>query len=221
MVASTANFSAPPKTAEPARYPLFGRSEIVLYTVDDVLKMVSLGIIPEDSTTELLDGVVVFKDRSDLGGDPRVHGKQHRLCVNLLTALVPRIANERRHVQIQLPLVCGEMHMPEPDFAIIRGSARDYADRFPTAADALVVIEVADSSLPRDSNRKLEIYAAANIPQYLLINLRNLTIEHYADPDAASSAYRSKSTFTREQSLMLNGGTDGENISVLAAEMLP
>src|ERR1700722_11253416 len=95
---------------------------LVHFTVDDVTLMVRQGILPEDSTTELLNGLIVVKDRADHAGDPMVHGARHRLAIRRLMALAARIESDSRHAQVQLPIICGVDQMPEPDFAVIKGT---------------------------------------------------------------------------------------------------
>lgn len=148
------------------------------------------------------------------------HSPLHRLVISLLTQLALRINNASRFVQIQLPVVCPPDGAPEPDAAVVRGSPRDYAARFPTSRDVFSVIEVAHSSLARDHDDKLPIYASAGIPQCLIVNLNNNTIEIFEDPDAASQQYRTKATADRDARIILKVG-DAEIFEFEAAEILP
>lgn len=199
---------------------LSSRGRLVRFTVSDVLSMIEQGILAEDSASELLDGLVIFKDRSDLGEDPLMHGPKHRAAIRFLTALAARIETPARHAQLQLPVICDENEMPEPDFAIVRGTDADYLDRLPCAADVFVVVEAAHSSLERDQVEKLAIYARAGIRQYVILNLRNRSIELYTDPDATAGAYRTRATFTPDQEVSLEAGSDGP-VRFRAEELLP
>ena len=221
MVAATGPKSPTPyRNVEVPPSSLAGRGSLVRFTVDDVLSMMRQGIVPEGATTELLRGFLVLKDRSDLGGDPLMHGTRHRACVRRLTSLAGRIETATRFAQIQCPIICGSNEMSEPDFALIRGTDADYATRLPTASDVIVIIEAADSSYERDSGEKLETYAFAGIPQYAIVNLRNSTIEEYGDVDSAAGAYRQKAIYSRDQTVILRGGING-NIPLLVADVLP
>ena len=180
MVAAPAA-SSPPAPVPPSA--LAGRGPLVRFTVDDVQAMLRAGLLPEDASTELLDGCIVRTDKSAQGGDPRMHSPGHRYTVTQLTDLAGIINSTDRHVQIQLPIVCGPTQMPEPDFAIVRGPRTAYADRLPTAADTLCIVEVADSSLERDREEKLPVYARAGVPRYIILNLRNRTAEVYGRID--------------------------------------
>ena len=107
------------------------RASVVPLTVEQYQRMIEEGIVPEDSTVELLHGALVRKDRSVIGEDPMGHSPLHRMVVALLTALAARLNCDRWHVSIQLPVRCPPDGEPEPDGAIIRGTPRDYPDRLP------------------------------------------------------------------------------------------
>lgn len=179
------------------------RASILPLTIEQYLRMIDEKIIPENATTELLRGVVIRKNRSSPGEDPMAHGPRHRMVVSLLTALTAKINRPEQHLQIQLPVACPPDGAPEPDGSIARGSPRDYADRIPGPADVTCVIEAAHSSLDRDREDKLPVYAAAGVPQDIIINLANDTIEVYTDPDPAGEQYRTKSTLERGDTLAL------------------
>ena len=59
---------------------------------------------------------------------------------------------------------------PEPDVFWVK--SRRYLDSHPTAADTLLAIEVADSSLHFDRTTKAELYAAAGIQEYWVVDVQ-------------------------------------------------
>ena len=83
-------------------------------------------------------------------------------------------------VQTQSPIDLGELSEPEPDIAVIRGDARDYSQAHPRTA--LLIVEVAESSLDYDRTEKASLYAAAGIPDYWVLNLRDRRLEVRRDP---------------------------------------
>jgi Uma2 family endonuclease len=83
-------------------------------------------------------------------------------------------------VRTQLPLALGEYSEPEPDVAVVVGSARDYANAHPTTA--VLVVEIADSTLALDRHTKASLYAAAGVPEYWIVNLVERQIEIYREP---------------------------------------
>jgi Uma2 family endonuclease len=196
-----------------------GRWRVPRFTRSDAEAMVRLGIIPEDATTELLNGLVVLVDRSARDQDPTMIGQDHRKCVEKLSALRKKIDHEQRHVESQQPLVCTETHVPQPDFMVLRGTVDDYDD-LPTAADAFCVVEVADSSYERDAGEKLAGYARAGVQQYVIINLRNRTAEVYTAPNIAAGTYPPPAIVAENLQLSLRVG-DAEFFTVALAALLP
>lgn len=103
MVASSQaiseRFIAPPAPL------LSGRWRLVRFTRKDAETLVRQGIIPEDASTELLDGMIVLKDRSARDQDPTLIGPDHRKSVERLSALRKVVDSDLRHVESQQPLV--------------------------------------------------------------------------------------------------------------------
>ncbi len=86
---------------------------------------------------------------------------------------------------------------PQPDVAwVVR---RDYRRHRPTAADVLLIIEVAESSLASDRGEKAELYATAGIAEYWLVDLTSQAVEVRRDPFGGQ--YRSLQTYTGDQEL--------------------
>lgn len=90
---------------------------------------------------------------------------------------------------------------PQPDAALVR--QQSYAELRPQASDVLLVIEVADSSLAYDRGEKADIYAAAGIHDYWVVNAVDWTVEVHRDPSL--NGYR-----------LLRSYAGGEKISPLA-----
>jgi Uma2 family endonuclease len=180
--------------------------------------MMEAGILREGEPIELIDGLLVYKDRSAQGDDPMTIGKKHNLVIKLLAELDRELERLGCHMQTQGPVTLSSHDEPEPDALVLRGRPRAYAERLPTAEDAEAVIEVADSSLEADRGRKLELYARARSPQYLIVNLRDSVIEVHDTP--VGNGY-SRTTIVREGGrLSLRAGAD-RVLEVEAAQILP
>jgi hypothetical protein len=185
---------------EPSPAPPLRQARI---TINQYNQMIEQHILPEDPSTELLNGLLVHKNRAALGEDPTTIGSDHRLVVKLLAGIDARLVPLGCHMQTQQPITLSAFDEPEPDAALLLGKPRDYTGRKPTAKDVLAVIEVADSSLATDRTTKLEIYARANLPLYLIINLPEKCIEQYTHPLPKSARYAQMQTLTPKQSLAL------------------
>ena len=75
---------------------------------------------------------------------------------------------------------------PEPDVAVVALDTPTNEARRPTSAS--LIVEVAESSLAYDRDRKGPLYAAAGIQDYWLVNLpeRCLEVHRQPGPDATS-----------------------------------
>jgi Uma2 family endonuclease len=121
---------------------------------------------------QLIDGVVI--EMSPMGSP-------HAEMIISLTRLLIRQAPEELRVRVQLPLAIGADSEPEPDLAVVRATPR--GSEHPSTA--LLVIEVADSSLALDLGAKAELYARAKVPEYWVIDLKKSEVVVHRTPRAA------------------------------------
>lgn len=152
------------------------------HSVDEHHEMIDAGILVSGEPFELLNGQIVRKIRSASGEDLRTVGVEHALIVTRLAQLSRDFEPFGCHLQTQQPTTLPPRDEPEPDAAIVRSSIEDYSDHHPGAADFLCVIEVADSSLSRDRGYKLQLYANAGVPMYVIVNLIDRVIEVNRQP---------------------------------------
>ncbi len=130
--------------------------------------MVALGFF-RDERVELIRGIVV---RMAPIGPP------HCSVVELLNErLVPALAGRAR-VRIQLPFVATDGSEPEPDVAVV--PVASYKAQHPDRA--LLVVEVAESSLDYDRETKGPLYAASGVPEYWVVDVNGQAIEVYSQP---------------------------------------
>ena len=193
------------------------RREIVPLTVEQYHGMIEAGILAEGEPIELLDGLLVRRNR----GEGMTTHPLHSLVVSQLNIrIVAALAGLPCHVRVQSPLTLPPRDEPEPDLAIVIGQPADYALRHPGPADVTCVIEVAGSSLERDRTVKQRIYATAGIPQYVIANLVDSRIEVFERPDRVKGRYRRQSELTGEEelALLLPGN---HRLTIPAADGLP
>jgi len=191
--------------------------EIVPLTVGQYHGMIEAGILAEGEPIELLDGLLVRMSR----GKGMTTTPLHSLGVSKLNLLlVAALGVFRCHVRIQSPVTLPPRDEPEPDLAIVRGLPADFALLHPGPADVTCVIEVAGSSLERDRTVKQRIYAAAGIPQYVIVNLVDSRLEVFERPDTAKGRYRRRTELAgdAEISLLL---PENRRLVVAASDCLP
>ncbi len=143
------------------------------FSVDEYYRMAEAGILREDDRVELIEGEIV--EMSPIGS-------RHAGCVKTLNALLGRHLGQTVVVSVQDPIYLDEFSVPQPDIALLRPREDFYTKGHPIPSDVLLVIEVADSSVEFDRNKKLPLYAQANIPEVWIINLPQETIEIYMQP---------------------------------------
>lgn len=164
-------------------------------------RLVELGLF-QDERIELLWGVLVKKSPQS---------PPHASSIQKLTSLLMPRRLESCSVRVRSPLALSDDSEPEPDVAIVaRG---DYDAEHPTSA--LLVIEVADTSLRLDRN-KAALYASAGIGEYWIVNLNARTVEVYSSPEG--DRYAEVRT-ARERDTLRPTALPGVEIAV--AEILP
>jgi Uma2 family endonuclease len=144
-------------------------------TVEKYYQMAEAGVLEPDARVELIDGEVV--DMAPIGS------KHYGTVLRLNRLLVPAAGN-LAIVLVQAPLRLGGWSEPEPDLAVLKPHADDYTTALATEADALLVIEVADTSLAYDLRTKARLYAAHGIPVYWVFDLVNGVLHAHAEPQA-------------------------------------
>ena len=82
----------------------------------------------------------------------------------------------------QNPVGLGDYNEPEPDVYLVPKRHDGYTVSIPTEEDALLVIEVADSSLDYDLGEKCLRYARFGIPEYWVIDCGKRQIHYHETP---------------------------------------
>lgn len=178
---------------------------LVPITVEQLHQMIRNGILNDGDPIELIDGLLVRKDRSARGQNLETHSPRHALLVSRLQRLLASFCESAgSYLQIQLPVTLNDINAPEPDIAVVRGTEEDYADRHPGPADLPLLIEVADSSVGTDRSTKQRLYATAGVPQYWLVNLPESQVEVYEQPDPASGKYAQQTILKPNEILVWN-----------------
>lgn len=148
------------------------------FTVADYQRLGEVGILTEDDRVELIAGEIIAMTPI---------GPKHLRCINRLTHAAVQAVGDRASVSVQNPIRLANDSEPQPDLTVLRGRGEE--NTMPTAADVLLAIEVADTSLAYDRGVKLPLYAAAGIPESWLIDVAGEKIERHSEPGPAG--YRS------------------------------
>jgi len=167
------------------------------FSVADYHRMGETGILGEDERLELIDGEIF--EMTPIGSP---HGGR----VNQLNRILTQAVGASAVVAVQNPLVLDQRSEPEPDLALLRPRADFYTDSHPRAADVLLLIEVADSSLQTDLNLKVPLYARHGIPEVWVVAIPDRQIQRFAHPE--QGVYRTRETLELRQPSPLPGLPD-------------
>lgn len=117
-------------------------------------------------------------------------GPQHSSRVNRFIRLFSRALGDAAIVSAQNPVVLGDFSAPQPDLALLRWREDFYEQAHPGPEDILVVVEVADSTLAHDRDRKLPLYARFAVPEAWLVDVAGKHLDVYRDPDEGAYTTR-------------------------------
>lgn len=176
-------------------------------SADQFERMIAAGVLPEGEPVELIEGLLIQKNRADRGGEPMTNGPRHAAAVRRLAELDQTVRSLGFHVRCQLPIRASERSEAEPDGAIVRGTLEDFEERHPKPAEVAIVIEVADSSLEYDRETKRALYARAGIAWYVIVNLQDRVLEVFANPDQSSGTYPAPVVVPGTEAIELPVGT--------------
>ena len=155
------------------------------WTVAEYHRLVDDGIL-DDQPVELLKGEIVVMP---------AEGAPHASISTDAGEYLMRLLGERVQVRQAKPITLTAFDSePEPDVAIVRRSPQRYRDHHPYPENVLWLIEYANTSLGKDLDQKKRVYADAGIPEYWVVNLRDMTVLVFRDPDAG--------TYQTEQALV-------------------
>jgi len=139
-------------------------------------RMAHVGIFGADERVELIDGEIYQMVPI---------GSEHAAAVVRLNRLFdPAQLYGRATVAVQSPLRLDAANEPVPDVMLLRPRADDYAGALPGPGDALLVVEVAKSSLDYDRTVKAPLYARAGMAELWIVDLVNRRIEVHREPGA-------------------------------------
>lgn len=141
------------------------------FTVDEVMRMSEAGILRPEERLELDDGVLVVMSPE---------GVNHANAIaRILTALARRYP-ESFQVRSQSGLPLGTHDYVEPDVVVVRGQPE--WGSWPSREAVILVVEVAQSSIRRDTGPKLAAYAAWGVSEYWIVDMNRGCILVHRDP---------------------------------------
>ena len=156
------------------------------FDVDDYYRMAEAGILSAKDRVELIEGEIV---------DMAPIGSAHGGTMDCLTSWSPASSPTARCTgRVQGSLRLDRHNEPQPDLMLLRPRADFYRTSHPTAADVLLLVEVADSSLAYDRGPKLALYARHGVPEVWIVDLVGRAVEMCRGPGPEGYAERRRVT---------------------------
>lgn len=143
------------------------------FSVDEYYAMAEAGILARNERVELIDGEIITMSPI---------GNPHGAGVDRATDLIVPLVTSRAIVRVRAHVRLADDCQPEPDLMLLARRDDFYSAEAPGPSDVLLLIEVADSSLSYDRNRKLPLYARHGIPEVWIENIPDGAIEEYSNP---------------------------------------
>ncbi len=141
--------------------------------------MAQTGVLKPDARVELLDGEII--DMSPIG-------PPHGGSTKYLNELFASSSKGRWLVTVQDPLHLDEHSEPQPDLMLVKRTQGFYRTGHPQPPDVFLLIEVAESSLEYDRQKKLPAYGRTGIPEVWIVNVVESVLEVYREPNLTGYA---------------------------------
>lgn len=154
------------------------------WTVDEYHRLIADGYL-DDKHVELLNGEIV---------EMSPEGIPHASYGDRAEDYIRTLLGSRVWLRIGKPITLPNNSEPEPDIAIVQPPSDSYRTHHPYPENIFWLIEFSDSSLTKDLQVKPQIYAAAGIQEYWVVNLKAMSLVVFRSP--SPSGYRSEQTLT-------------------------
>ena len=154
-----------------------GEPKKLKWTKAEYHSMADLGFF-EGKRTEFLEGEII---------EMPTMNSPHATALEVSYDVLRDVFKKSFAVRNQSPIDFGAEFEAVPDIAVVKGNARDFRAAHPQTAD--LIVEISDTSLSYDRNRKASLYAKFGILDYWILNLRNRTLEVYRHPSEDDNIY--------------------------------
>jgi Uma2 family endonuclease len=146
------------------------------FTVAEWHRMGEAGLFGEDARMELLDGEVI--EMSPIGSP-------HAACVGRLNVLLIRAVGRQGLIFPQNPVVLDPRSEPQPDMAVLAPRPDGYSRSHATPPETLLLVEVSDTTLGFDLERKAPYYGRSGVRESWVVDLAGDRIVVHRGPGPA------------------------------------
>lgn len=180
--------------------------KVRLLTVEEYHKMGETGIISPDEEVELIEGQIIEKP---------MKGTTHSAVNKYLEKLLENSLGDAALVRVQYPVRLDNYSEPEPDIAVVKPDDLYYASHHPTPPEIYLIVEIADTTLKRDTEFKANVYAKAGINDYWVLDISNRQLYVFREP--TPTGYQNQQILSDDSSI---SPVAFPNITINVSEML-
>jgi Uma2 family endonuclease len=134
-------------------------------------------VLAPDARVELIEGEII---------DMPPIGNRHAATVDRLVKLLVSAVGDRAIVRCQGPLQLGDMSELQPDLTLLTRREDFYEQRAAGAADALLVIEVSETTLRYDRQTKVPLYARHSVPELWIFDTGAKQLHVFNNPSGTT-----------------------------------
>ncbi len=163
-------------------------------TVEEYYTRAQIGLIDPDARVELVEGEVV---------DMAPVGNWHGYAVDLLAERLLALAKGTAIVRVQGALRLSDLTELQPDISLLKMRKDRYRDSQACGPDALLVVEVSDTTLRKDLDVKMPLYARHGVPEVWIVDLQNDRVRFHRTPQGGG--YRDVTSATKPGSAPVPG----------------
>jgi Uma2 family endonuclease len=162
------------------------------WTREQYERVVRIGGFEPGQRLELIEGEIV---------DMAPQNEPHAVALCLLNEALRRAYGDGYVIRVHSPLALDAGSAPEPDLAVVPGRPQGFLASHPSYA--VLLVEIADTTLAYDRSTKRVHYARNAIPEYWLVNLVQGVLEVYRNPQG--SGYLDHRILGKGETLVPNG----------------
>ncbi|MEL6581699.1 MAG: Uma2 family endonuclease [Cyanobacteria bacterium J06621_12] len=137
----------------------------VKWSVDDYHSMLDSGILNSRSVELIAGEIIEVSPESPL----------HRYANDSVAEYLRGLLKDKAKVFESHPITLIDSE-PEPDISIVSLPNSNYLERHPDPKDIYWLIEISNTTLEDDLNKKKRVYAQAGINEYWIIDLKNIEL---------------------------------------------
>jgi Uma2 family endonuclease len=154
------------------------------WSIDRYHQIITAGIL-DDRSVELLQGEIIVMSPE---------GESHAYYNTEVADYLRELLGNKVKIRDAKPITLPNDSEPAPDIAIVKPLGIAYLEHHPYPNDIFWLIEFANTTLKKDLGIKKNIYAAAGILEYWVVNLQATELKVFRD--LIDGEYREELTLT-------------------------